>query len=90
MDLEEQHRIAEEIKEFTSKKLRGKPFHALIAIETGEGTGLQLSFGTLTERSALQTWKMIVGGLADDVEKLLEKFNIRASISINKLIDHKG
>ncbi len=71
MDLEEQYKAAEEIKEFISKKFREKPFHVIIAIEPSAGVGVQLSFGTLNERSAFETWQIIVGGLADNAEELL-------------------
>ncbi|MDP3742043.1 MAG: hypothetical protein Q8R15_01885 [Candidatus Micrarchaeota archaeon] len=89
MDLTEQETIEKDVELFLQKKLKGKIFHAVIALETNPGTAFVFEAGTLEDRTPFQAWKAITNGLNRYIEALSERFNTPDNIIINKPFELK-
>lgn len=72
VEIEEQQRLMDAVENFLHKQLKGKPFHAIIAIEISPANGFEFSVGTISSRSALESWKVIMTGLSRGIEGITE------------------
>lgn len=75
MDLQEQNELANEIERLLEKKLKGKEFHAVVAVER-EGNGFAFSVSNLSELSNYRSCSLIVNGIGEEADKLAEQFKI--------------
>lgn len=65
MDFQEQSDLALKVEKFPGRELKGKEFEVVIAVEE-EGTGFAFSTGTLNDRSAFQSCKLIVNAINNE------------------------
>ncbi len=89
MDLDEQERAMKKIEETIAKELPEIDYHAIIAIESSPGRGGVFSFGTLHERTPLQTWLIIAGSSLRHVQRLLSALSLPGEDDFNKPVQPK-
>ena len=89
MDLTEQNKFSEELKEFLARKLKDKQYHNIITIETAPDAGFAFTTSTLTEESKYQTLKIAMDGIGQETESLMNKFELPAEKKLNKPVEPK-
>lgn len=88
MDFTEKNQLAEEIETLLKKKIRGKEFHAAIAIED-EGDAFAFSVSTLEETSRFRSCSLITGGIGEEASYLAKRFKIPPNTKLKKPVEHK-
>ena len=89
MDLEEQNKFAGELDEFLLRKIKGEPFHFIIAIGDNYDNGFTYSVGSLSKRTAFETCDLIVVGVFEEAKQLLNYFRIPSNKKIKKPLEPK-
>ncbi len=88
MDLAEQNKFSEELESFLNKKLKGNEFHLVVAVAK-EKNGFTLSKSTIGEDTTFQNCDLVISGIADEAENLLEKFKIPSGTKFKKPVEPK-
>ncbi len=88
MNFEEQNQLAESLTEIISTKLSKKEFHAIIAIED-KGECFTFAISSLAENSFFHSCKLIVKGIGEEAQLLVEKFKIPPDEKIKRPVEPK-
>lgn len=88
MDLNERNELAIEIEKVLTKRLKKREFYAIIAVE-GEGDGFSFPITTLNELTPFQSCRLIVNGIGEEAQTLLERFKIPSDAKFKKPIEPK-
>ncbi len=88
MNFEEQNQLAESLSDVIFDKLKGNAFHVVIAIEN-EGKCFSFSTSSLSEESRFQSCKLLVKGISEETQTLLDKFRIPSDEKLKRPIEPK-
>ncbi len=88
MDLQEQNELMNEVEKLLEKKLKGKEFHVIIAVEEN-GTGFAFSISSLTELSNYRSCSLIVNGTSKEADGLADQFKIPSDARFKLPIEPK-
>ncbi len=84
MNLIEQNEFAVELEKFLSKRLGNKPFHLIISAEASPGNGFAFPITNLKGRTPFESCNLVVSGIADETDSLVDKFEIPSDKSVKK------
>ncbi len=89
MDFDKQNEFAIELEKFLSKWLQNKPFHVIISAEVSPGIGFAFPISTLNKRTAFESCNIVVSGIVDETDSIMDRFKIPSDKSIKKPVELK-